>query len=121
MKKEPSNDLFHNIILKALKDNDFKAMLLKNPKETIEKELNVSIPKDIEIEIIEDTEKKRYLHLPYLSEEMSDEELETIAGGGWKDAMFYLLGTPVTNLSGDELAKKWDEQTKYVTPPFFRG
>lgn len=69
------------LILKALKDPNFKKKLLAQPKKTIEEEFKISIPSDIEIHVLQETENKHYLVLPFISSDLSEKELEQIAAG----------------------------------------
>jgi chemotaxis methyl-accepting protein methylase len=52
------------IITKAWEDDNFKQALLNDPKATIEKELGVIFPEDVEIYIHEQTTTKIHLILP---------------------------------------------------------
>lgn len=78
-----NNEQISKIISKALKDPEFKKRLLQNPKKTIEAELKITIPGHIQLEVLEETEKKKYLILPKLSDksEIREKELEAISGG----------------------------------------
>jgi hypothetical protein len=71
------------LAVKAWKDEAFMKALKANPKTTIAKEYGVQIPGNIEVEVIEETPNKLYLRLPPnpASMELSDEQLETVAGG----------------------------------------
>ncbi len=71
------------IISKALKDPEFKKRLLQNPKKTIEAELKITLPSNIQLEVLEESEKKKYLILPNVSanSEIKEKELESISGG----------------------------------------
>lgn len=71
----------HSIIAKALKDKNFKEELMNDPKGVIEQELGIHLGKNVNVQILEESENKRYLILPAHSEEMSAEELEMIAAG----------------------------------------
>lgn len=52
------------IITKADEDTKFRGDLIRNPKETIQKEFKVDIPDDIEINVVQDTHNKVTLVLP---------------------------------------------------------
>ena len=78
------------LITRAWEDEVFKNELIKNPKATIEKEFNIEIISGINIHVLEETEKEIYLVLPVnpnpvFSDELTEEELEVISGGGNPD------------------------------------
>jgi hypothetical protein len=83
-------DIEQIVINKAMKDEAFKQELFRNPKGVIAKELNVELPAEIEIEVVQQTPQKLYLVLPLevklqedADEELSEEQLEAVAGGAW--------------------------------------
>ncbi|MBO3458661.1 NHLP leader peptide family RiPP precursor [Aetokthonos hydrillicola Thurmond2011] len=75
-----------HIIAQAWKDNTYKQELLNNSKAVIEKEFGVQIPDEIKVNILEENATNLYFVLPIRPEisgqELSDEQLEAIAGGG---------------------------------------
>ena len=76
-------ELEANLIAKIWQDEAFKQQLMSNPKSAIT-EVGISLPENIEIEVIEETSNKFYLVIPQPpthQEELSDEELQAIAGG----------------------------------------
>jgi len=79
-------DLVTRIITKAWEEEAFKQALLKEPKATIERELEVELPDDLEIEIREESANRMCLVLPVRPQELpqgelSTDELEAVAGG----------------------------------------
>ncbi len=52
------------LIVKAMKNIDFKKELIENPKIAIAKEFGTQLPAEIEIIILEETDKKIYIVLP---------------------------------------------------------
>ena len=76
-----------NLILKAIEDDDFRKELLAGPKEFIEKTAGKKIPEGIEIKVIEEEPNSVTIVLPRkpskyeTTEELSDGELEKVAGG----------------------------------------
>ncbi|MCG6136866.1 MAG: NHLP leader peptide family RiPP precursor [Nostoc sp. LLA-1] len=78
----------NQLIYHAWQDESFKQELLANPKQVYARELGEELPKYLEIQVMEETENKVYLVLPINpeatianEEELSEEDLETVAGG----------------------------------------
>lgn len=75
------------LIQRALEDENFKQELLSNPKAVFAKESGEQLPKDLEIQVLQETANKVYLVLPTNPDsattegELSDEALEAVAGG----------------------------------------
>jgi hypothetical protein len=74
--------LEEKIIQRAMEDEEFKTLLLKDPHKAIAK-LGVNIPKEMEIKILEETSKTSYLVLPFVTDELSDDALSLISGGAF--------------------------------------
>lgn len=77
--------------IRALKDPDFRQRLLDNPKEIVEEMSSTLQPGEakIEVSVYEEEPNTIYLVIPPVqtrSNELSEDELEAIAGGGfWSD------------------------------------
>ncbi len=76
------------LIQHAWEDQTFKQELLSNPKAVYARESGEQLPKDFEIEVIQETTNKVYLVLPNNPAaantnegELSEEALEAVAGG----------------------------------------
>jgi hypothetical protein len=73
------------IMAKAMKDEAFRQQLLSHPKATLERELGITLPPGLTIQVHEDTCTTRHLVLPRLAPrdtgEVSDAELADVAGG----------------------------------------
>ena len=72
------------LIAKAWKDAGFKQELLSNPQAVYARELGQQIPEHIQIQVLEEDSNTLYLVLPrspQVSEELSNEALEAVAGG----------------------------------------
>ena len=71
------------IMARVLQDAEFRAQLKSDPKGTLERELDTTLPRDLKIEVFEETPDQLYLVLPALgSKELTNEELTAIAAGG---------------------------------------
>lgn len=76
-------ELEEKLITKAWQDSSFKQELLSNPKLALEKE-GISLPASIEIRVVEENANVFYLVIPTQpnsAEELSESELEAVAGG----------------------------------------
>jgi hypothetical protein len=87
MTQQPK-DLEALLISKAMADEAFKNELISNPKAVIAREIGQELPEDLEIEVLESTQKKLYLVLPLkvgaegnYTDELPDKELDAVAGG----------------------------------------
>ena len=69
------------LVSRAGKDSDFRERLLRNPKETIEKEFGVTLPEDHEIHVHEETYTRTHLVLPP-RDRFSEAEREAARTGG---------------------------------------
>ena len=81
-------EIERTLVQRSLQDESFRQRLLEDPKGTIEQELGSRLPESIEVRVVEESAQTIYLVLPSASAvgeggELSDEELEAVAGGGW--------------------------------------
>ncbi|MCB1096577.1 MAG: NHLP leader peptide family RiPP precursor [Verrucomicrobiae bacterium] len=72
------------VVKNAAKYRKYRRMLLENPKKTIEMQLNNTLPENVIVELIQESPNRIFVCLPHVVEhgsELSDEDLEQIAGG----------------------------------------
>ena len=77
---ETPKELRTKIVEKAAGDADFRALLLSDPKEALERELGVAIPESMSIEVHEDSATAAHLVLPPDSK-LNPNDLQAAAGG----------------------------------------
>ena len=74
------------LVERSLQDDAFRQRLLEDPRATMEQELGVRLPEEVQVRAVEETAQTAYLVLPGASPageegELSDRELEAAAGG----------------------------------------
>ena len=79
------------LVRRSLQDEDFRQRLLDDPKGTVEQELGTRLPEGVEVRAVQESADTIYLVLPSTSPiggggEISDEDLEAVAGGAYTDA-----------------------------------
>ena len=77
---ETVSEMREKIVVKAMKDADFRSRLLSDPKGTVGQELGVTIPESISIDVHEESATSAHLVLPPNSK-LSEEDLKAVAGG----------------------------------------
>jgi hypothetical protein len=70
-----------DVILRARKDPAFKQQLLVDPKGAMRATYGVDTPREVELQVLQETPSKFYLVLPFEPEELTDEQLAAVAGG----------------------------------------
>ena len=78
-----NEELNAKIIARAWKDENFRKLLLNNPKEAL-KEYNIEIPENIEMKVLSEDANHIYFVLPQSPSELkalSSEELVQLAAG----------------------------------------
>jgi hypothetical protein len=67
---------------KAWQDEAFRAALLRDPKTTIARELGITIPDTVQINVVQESPTQFYLVLPPPPEgELSEQDLQGVSGG----------------------------------------
>jgi hypothetical protein len=78
--------LENQIIEKAMKDDSFRMQLLKDPKNTFERETGITLPGSLTVHVLQEDQETVYLVLPAVRSEAADgelteSELASVAGG----------------------------------------
>jgi hypothetical protein len=81
-------EMERRLVERSLQDDAFRQKLLEDPKAAVEEELGTQLPEDVRVQAVEETADTIYLVLPSASPvgeggELSDRELEAVAGAGW--------------------------------------
>jgi hypothetical protein len=77
--------LWDKIVEQAQKNPKYYQQLLSDPRGLMEKQLGTSIPRNVNIKVLEETAETYYIVLPAIAKEgaeLSDSDLEKVAGGG---------------------------------------
>jgi hypothetical protein len=79
-------EMERSLIEKSLENESFRQRLLADPKATVEEELGTRLPEEVQVMAVEETADTIYLVVPSTSPlgeggELSDRELEAVAGG----------------------------------------
>ena len=75
------------LLQRSLQDDAFRRRLLADPRAGVEEELGTRLPEGVRVVAVEETAETIFLVLPSISplgegDELSDRELEAVAGGG---------------------------------------
>jgi hypothetical protein len=85
MTGERNKLIWGEIVARAWRDAAFKQQLLSNPKAVLT-EAGMSVPEDVELQVVQDTPTLRHLVLPVAptggSSTLSEAELDLVSGGG---------------------------------------
>lgn len=90
---QAAESIFSQVLRQAVADNTLKTRLIENPKAVIQEITGQNLPESLNICVYEDTPTVKHLVIPINpnSEELSDLELEMVAGGkrGTTSGMVY--------------------------------
>lgn len=70
-----------HLVERAQSDTTFRDALVRDPRATIENEIGLRIPPQIQVSVVEESSDRLCLVLPAAAGELSDLELEAVAGG----------------------------------------
>ena len=81
-------EMERRLVERSLQDDAFRQRLLADPRTAVEEELGTRLPEGVRVVAVEESADTVYLVLPSASSsgeggELSDRELETVAGAGW--------------------------------------
>ena len=78
-------DVREALVRTALKNEFFRESLVVNPKLAVERALGTKLPQDMDVVVLQDADDKMFIvlpmQLPFETGDLSDAELEKIAGG----------------------------------------
>jgi len=74
-------ELEAQIVARAWADEGFRERLKADPHGAVQEVTGVTVPESIEIEVLEETPEQGYLVIPLNRVEISEDELEGVAGG----------------------------------------
>lgn len=70
-----------HLVQRATADEAFRQALTAEPRATIEEETGLHIPNSMQVTVLQETPERLCLVLPASAGELSDLELEVVAGG----------------------------------------
>ncbi len=87
--KMTRNELEAKLVAHAWQDEAFKQELISNPRAAIERELGQKVSESTNFRVLEEADNTFYLVLPKKPsmDELSEEQLEAVAGGWCKDEL----------------------------------
>lgn len=68
----------------AAKDPKYREALIRDPKSVLSKQMNQPLPENLNVKVVQETADTIYLIAPYVpqqGDELSDADLEKVAGG----------------------------------------
>ena len=81
MTEQSGRSLLNSVSEAAAESPDFRRALVEDPKAALAK-AGMQLPDGLEVKVVEEAANVCYVVLPYSPEQLSDEELDQVAGGG---------------------------------------
>ena len=78
------NEIEDIIVKQALGSKDYRAQLIANPRDMVERQIGQQLPESITVQVVQEAANKILIKLPHVvseGDELADEELEQVAGG----------------------------------------
>jgi hypothetical protein len=88
------------IVQRSIEDESFRQRLIEDPKGAVEQELGAQLPEEVRVVAVEESAETIYLVLPSTpmagaeGGELSDQQLEAVAGGGTWESGGTCFGGP---------------------------
>ena len=83
------------VLDRALTDPDFRRTLVQSPHQSLSDTYGVTIPESADVRVFEESDDSHYVVIPpdmsALSEELTDEQLEAVAGGWFVQLIWTTL------------------------------
>ena len=83
------------VLNRALGDADFRKELIESPHASLSSLYGVSIPEHADVQVFEESSNSHYVVIPpdmaQMSEELTDEQLEAVAGGWFLQLIWTTL------------------------------
>jgi hypothetical protein len=80
MNQEEQSKKMNQIIAKCWSDESFKQQFLADPAATLKAE-GITLPDGLSVKALENTDKVLHVLIPAKPADLSDEDLDTVAGG----------------------------------------
>ena len=98
----PGDPMEAVLVKKAWKDPQYRRELLADPRSKLAQEVGAEVPRNFSFNVFEESREKMHLRIPVEAlqvqaeaeqdAELTDEELENVAGGTWNSFLNWLNG-----------------------------